>query len=340
MRKMHHMRRLSLAVLAAMLLPLAAAAQQPLHWEASIESASRIAAASNRSVLVLFSAPWCSACRALENDMLSDGRIAAALDANYVLVKLNVDYFRATAQQYGITSLPTTVILAATPRGDVLDMIVGRVPMSDYVGRLNQLALNVKRPAAPTYAQIPAASVQQPGATPAAPSGQTRMAAAPATPAASDSAAAVRSFPPTLGGPAPAGLPASAAAGSVHHPPLGLDGYCPVQLVEKASWRRGDTHWGAIHRGRTYLFSGPEEQRRFLAAPDRYAPVNSGEDIVLAVEQRRSVPGDRIHGVFYAGHVYLFADEASLLKFSRAPKEFADRALALHAETASAAPVR
>ena len=61
------------------------------------------------------------------------------------------------------------------------------------------------------------------------------------------------------------------------NPPLGLDGFCPVSLSEKQQWVSGDSRWGVIHRGRTYLFAGPEEQRRFFADPDRYAPVAVGQ---------------------------------------------------------------
>ncbi len=53
--------------------------------------------------------------------------------------------------------------------------------------------------------------------------------------------------------------------------PLALDGFCPVTLAEKHQWARGNRRFGVIHRGRTYLFAGPDEQRRFMADPDRYA---------------------------------------------------------------------
>src|SRR5262249_18608426 len=51
-------------------------------------------------------------------------------------------------------------------------------------------------------------------------------------------------------------------------PPLGLDGFCAVSLVERKKWVAGDPLWGAIHRGRTYLFSGEGERQRFMANPD------------------------------------------------------------------------
>ena len=74
-------------------------------------------------------------------------------------------------------------------------------------------------------------------------------------------------------------------------PPLGLDGCCPVTLVEQKRWAKGDTQWGAIHRGRTYLFASSEAQRRFLANPDAYSPVIEGNDPVLALDNRQLVPG-------------------------------------------------
>ena len=64
-------------------------------------------------------------------------------------------------------------------------------------------------------------------------------------------------------------------------------------------------------RGTPTCSAGPEEQRRFFADPNRYAPVNGGNDVVLAVEQKQAAAGYRKHGVYYAGRVYLFSDEAS-----------------------------
>jgi YHS domain-containing protein len=101
-----------------------------------------------------------------------------------------------------------------------------------------------------------------------------------------------------------------------------LEGFCPVQCVEAQHWVRGDLRWGAIHRGRTYLFAGPAEQRKFLSDPDIYAPVMSGYDIVLKVERNEQVAGQRAHGVFCDGKIYLFASEESLQRFNRAPAQY------------------
>ena len=287
--------RLSLAIVGILVIASVGHAQQPLHWEPSIDAAKQVAARSNRLVLIEFSAPWCGQCRAMETEVFNRPGVAGAIEANYVPVRINVDFATQTAKQYGITLLPTTVIIASTPRGEVLDSIPGRLEAAAYLTRLNRLAAATKGPAAPT-AQIA-------GGTPPAP-GSSGQAGPGQAPAGRRPGRRLRRRPPR---------------------PLGLDGYCPVRLVEKQVWIRGDARWGAIHEGHTYLFAGQDEQRRFFADPNRYAPVHGGNDVVLAVEQKQVVPGGRRHGVTYVGRVYLFTDEANLQKFMKNPRYYAEQ---------------
>jgi YHS domain-containing protein/thioredoxin-related protein len=317
--------------------------QQPIHWEGTIDSAKAAAARSNRLVLVLFTADWCPSCHRLENDLRGQPGAPAALEANFVPVKLNYDYFQNIARQYGVDRLPTTVILAPNAAGDVLAVIPEAMPVDQYLSKLNGVATDVRRRAAGAYAQIQASPAvgsamsmnplrqadQAPAGRPldpaadVGPPGKSRMPVAAASaeiPAVSAASAAA-----APSGPRPKPLPAAT------EPTIGLDGYCPVQLVEKDRWQKGNKDWGVIHRGKVYLFVGQEEQRRFLADPDRFAPVSSGNDIVLAAEVGRTVAGFREYGAKYDGHVYLFASEVTLKKFESNPPYYAQRALqALH----------
>jgi protein disulfide-isomerase len=355
----------------------------------------------------------------MDAEVLSQPSVIANINVNYVPVKVNADNFPATAQRYGVSALPTTVIL--TPQGQLLDSIRGRMEAMDLSARLNQVAMNAKQRGAAPYAQmppangptvpgatapavvattaaapvvaspaigaaaatspamtppamtntIPAATSSNapmsltPGATPATPSSESRYAdfmqrtqngspapiaqpnyGQPTQPAATMPAPAIMAQQPVAAAqpmvppqqqqfaaqPAPNAIlpsavkpPLGPATGG--NPPMGLDGYCAVTLVEKQQWTQGDRRWGAIHRGRTYLFTGPEEQRRFLADPDRFAPAVSGNDVVLAAEQGRPVPGMREHGVFYNNRIFLFAGEDTLEKFSRNPAVYATPSL-------------
>lgn len=104
--------------------------------------------------------------------------------------------------------------------------------------------------------------------------------------------------------------------------PLGLEGYCPVTLADRGVWTEGRAQWGVRHRGRTYLFAGPEQQQAFLAAPDRYAPALSGDDPVVVVDQRRSMPGRRAYGVTYQSRMYLFSSPETRAQFAANPERY------------------
>ncbi|MCO6456854.1 MAG: DUF255 domain-containing protein [Pirellulaceae bacterium] len=106
-------------------------------------------------------------------------------------------------------------------------------------------------------------------------------------------------------------------------PAVAMDGFCPVSLIERQQWVKADPRWGVEHRGQVYLFSSPAEQQKFLAEPDRYSPVLSGCDPVRFAETGALVSGKRQHGVSYRNQIYLFADEAALDRFWKAPENYA-----------------
>jgi YHS domain-containing protein len=111
-------------------------------------------------------------------------------------------------------------------------------------------------------------------------------------------------------------------------PPVSLDGYCPVTLVETKKWKKADPQYGAIHRGRTYLFASADQQKVFLANPDAFAPVLSGYDPVRFATTGQLIEGSRAHGLITPGdnRIFLFADEASLEQFKQSPRAYAEPA--------------
>jgi YHS domain-containing protein len=108
-------------------------------------------------------------------------------------------------------------------------------------------------------------------------------------------------------------------------------------LCEEHRWVRGNRQFAVAHDGRTYLLANEERVRKFAAEPDRYCPVASGNDPVLALEGRM-VPGKRAHGVFYDDRIYLFASEESLERFKQSPDRYAADAPRSAAHIATAPP--
>jgi thiol-disulfide isomerase/thioredoxin/YHS domain-containing protein len=427
-----------------------ALADNQMPWQPDLETAKRVAAQTNRLVLIHFWAPWCRPCLRMEQDVFSKPETAKALEANFVLVKLNADDAPGTARLYGVSSLPSDVI--TLPNGRLVSQLQSPPTATQYVQMMNRAAdghralarrqstevgaveppLAAPQPdAAPPAAapQTPAAPVTTPpvanvaeATTPAAPpaggnpyddyfpaaqTANTAPSSAAATgavtpaqayappaapvqsvtqagpvdpyahpaapaadpyavapvapqPAAAPQAAApmnpyaappaadpyamagapANPYAPPMAPPAAAPVgppltpapqaPAPQTATALYQPqvnlpqlppgcpPVALDGNCPVTLMERKRWSVGHASFGAVHRGRTYLFLGPQERDKFLADPDRFSPVMSGLDPVHALDHQQQVPGKREYGVFGAdGKIYLFADEASRAKFEQ-----------------------
>ncbi len=112
------------------------------------------------------------------------------------------------------------------------------------------------------------------------------------------------------------------------NPPLALEGRCAVTIHAKRQWVPGDPRFGAIHRGRTYLFAGPQEQQIFLTTPDRYMPALGGHDPVIAMNRAMLVPGKIDFGIFHEDRVYLFANEQTKDEFNLTSVDAIDRNVA------------
>jgi YHS domain-containing protein len=106
------------------------------------------------------------------------------------------------------------------------------------------------------------------------------------------------------------------------NPPVGLEGYCPVTLVNESRWQRGKSEHSATYGGRLYSFVDAERQRQFEESPQKYAPVLGGCDPVLWQEKSVRAQGRRQHGLFYDGKIILFVDENTLKRFADAPERY------------------
>ena len=105
-------------------------------------------------------------------------------------------------------------------------------------------------------------------------------------------------------------------------PPLALDGYCAVSILEKTEWNPGDKQYGAIHLGKLYLFSSSDAQEKFLAAPEKYTPALGGLDVVRFFSEEGQFEGSREYGLQHRGQLYFFSSEETLKRFFQAPDEY------------------
>ncbi len=343
-------------------------AQERVLWAADVQSAFEHASQQNKPVLLHFWSRTCRPCRELETYVFPSPAFSRAVAANCIAVKVNVDEQRDLARRYGIRQIPTDVIVSSsgeeilrTPSPRKVDdyiALMRQVASRSTIQRqpeLQQLSQVAKQGQLPFPAnQARSRNVNQTvshnnfngGGTFEPRGGGFHSIGRDSNPAENG---ATNRLNPGLNDNPPGWKNQSIGREPVQpadhnfvpgranrqpdarqqNPPIGLDGFCPVTLLEKRAWKKGNVRWGIRHRGRTYLFAGQQELQRFWADPDRYSPALSGYDPVLLLEKSQWISGNRQFGVFYRNpdtqrtHIYLFADAATRKQFETSPEDYA-----------------
>ena len=177
---------------------------------------------------------------------------------------------------------------------------------------------------APPLEAAPPSAVASRPATPERSPLDAGPSAPPTAPPTAPPLAAVAQSQPSTTTPATRPLENRQMVAASQAPPIALDGFCVVTLIETKAWKKADAKFGAIHRGRTYLFTSEAAQKKFLGNPDGFAPVLSGCDPVRFAKTGELVDGKRAYGLITPDNrIFLFADEAALQTFEKSPGEFA-----------------
>src|SRR3954452_20842814 len=143
-------------VLSAVLAVPAFGQLEAVHWHNDLESAKVVAKSTNRLVLVHFWTPTCGPCMALNQNVFNQPGVASAIETQFVPVKLNADENSATATWYGITRVPTDVIV--TPDGQMGAKLVSPPTPAAYVAEVTGAAGKFATKSGQTYAKAAAAA--------------------------------------------------------------------------------------------------------------------------------------------------------------------------------------
>ena len=110
---------------------------------------------------------------------------------------------------------------------------------------------------------------------------------------------------------------------------LAIGGYCAVCVHEMHDWIKGSPKHTLDHDGLTYFFAGHKQKVKFLADPDKYAPVLSGDCVVCQSRMNRRIPGSVRNAVFHRERLYLFPDQQQKEMFKDNPEAYTKVDLAL-----------
>lgn len=113
---------------------------------------------------------------------------------------------------------------------------------------------------------------------------------------------------------------------------VGIDGYCPVCIVEMKSWVRGQEDIFADVDGKRYFFPSTKEREMFTSNIAKYVPALGGDCVVCYAEMGERVPGSVQHAVLHNKRLYLFPGADQKKMFMASPNKFQEVDLAIGGE--------
>jgi thiol:disulfide interchange protein len=119
-------------------------------WRADFQVAEEQAKAQQLPMLIHFGATWCGPCRQMERNVLGTAQVRESLSEGIVGVKVDSDRRRDLMKRFGVSVLPTDVVIA--PDGKVLLRQVGYTDAKSYSDVIRRFR---KPNAAPVAGEMP-----------------------------------------------------------------------------------------------------------------------------------------------------------------------------------------
>lgn len=107
----------------------------------SLEEAQKLALATNKLVILDFTASWCGPCRKMDADVWSHEEVQKMVD-NFIFAKIDLDTNKALAQMYDVKAIPN--ILLVDGNGKVLEQNLGYMNKSQVVSFIDPYQLNTE----------------------------------------------------------------------------------------------------------------------------------------------------------------------------------------------------
>lgn len=214
----------------AEMLALQAAQEPGIQWQTDLEAAKTLAKQTGRHVLVHFWTPSCGPCLTLDQTVFNQANVAAVIEQRFVPVKLNANENSATAQGFGITRVPTDVLLTAD--GQVIGKLISPPTPAGYITEVMQVAANYQIAPGSAFAaaaaRAPAPSNMPANVNAAYASLPIASGTVPAAPEFGNAASQINSRPAALGvSPSPSFMSSGAATNPAGQPPITPIGSTP-----------------------------------------------------------------------------------------------------------------
>lgn len=107
-------------------------------WRTDFAAAATESAEADKSILAVFTASWCPPCQVMKHDVWPDNEVGELANQRFVPVLIDVDVDTATAERYGIATIPTILVLDS--KGAVREQVgfMSRGDMVDFLQRTSR----------------------------------------------------------------------------------------------------------------------------------------------------------------------------------------------------------
>lgn len=104
-----------------------------IAWADNYTSAQQQAADSGKPLILYFTADWCVPCRVMKRQVWADEQVAAAVNAQFIPVAIDVDDSEdaAVLARYNVVGSPVTIV--TDPQGNVLQWRDGGIGKAEFL---------------------------------------------------------------------------------------------------------------------------------------------------------------------------------------------------------------
>jgi len=239
-----------------------------IRWSTSYAKSTDESTQAGKPILVRITASWCGPCQQMKQLTFNDSRVVQLVESNFLALSIDADQFPELVTRFRVEAYPTTLVIA--PDQTILKRLTGYQSAESLISSILPLATNL-RPSETSASASDAISALEPANT-------VRF--------AFDGLCLVSLLEQTRVRKGSAEFTADYRGQTVcfesdeqrqkflkepdRYWPV-ANGQCLVTSRERALAGQGNPRMAVTWRGKIWMFSNRECQRRFIQAPSYYS---------------------------------------------------------------------
>ncbi len=251
-------------------------ADAAISWEKDFSRAAATAASSKKPMLIKVGASWCGYCKKMDRVAFADPKVIGRVKSCFIPVSLDADRDQRFVRQMAVRSLPTTLIVS--PDMKVLARLSGYKSAGQLVTEIEKVCSKPKVPIQPAAAKV--------AQTVSAFKGMCLVSLLDDRKLAKGNPAITSTVAGQTVAFASAEHKRKFDANPTRYWPV-MDGVCLVTFGTNSKVAVGEVKYGLHYKNRVWLFSGADQQKKFIENPEQYTRVVQSLRTQLSSQSQR-----------------------------------------------------